>query len=143
MKSQHFFNLIIMITILFSACKKDYRDNWAGTYECERIYQSTITPPFGDPYPTYYDTTRVIVNVTTKEKGLLHIEERDLLDEYGYYNQGIRHDVEVNTDGNFSGIHDGRPLISGNFNKDNLNINYHDWSPGGTIYISYKGKKQK
>ena len=35
MKPQHFFYYLAIITVLFSACKKDYRDKWVGNWNFE------------------------------------------------------------------------------------------------------------
>ena len=134
MNKKHFFfwlTVAAACVTLFSTCKKDkedYRDKWVGTYDCERgSFQK-----------------KVLVDVTTKEDSVLHIEERGLLEEDGYYRQGVRHDVKIDSEGNFTKISNGGNLsLSGYFYKDSIYILYVYPAPGHTTRFSYEGKKIK
>ncbi|HQB20492.1 MAG TPA: hypothetical protein PK495_07935 [Bacteroidales bacterium] len=125
-----------MLFILFVHCEpeeipgktiEDYRNKWVGTYECERSYSDTL----------------VIIDVVAIDDSILHIEEKDL----SRYDHGVRHDVIVNTDGNFKRVVDdnssssSRPYIDGYFNKNGIYIEYRTGSPNITVFISYEGKK--
>ena len=151
MKYTHRFKYEIIIYLLiwltFISCNpdNDYGEKWEGTYECEvSNYTSSGNPMTGETYS--YDTAyKTIVDVATIGDSMLHIEERDLLDEWGCYANGVRHDVKVNTAGSFKRVVDdnssSRPYIDGYFNKNGIYIEYRTGSPNVTVLISYEGKK--
>ncbi|MCL2290271.1 MAG: hypothetical protein FWC34_06130 [Bacteroidetes bacterium] len=125
-----FLGIILLGAISCEKYPKPYLKKWVGTYECERKRDD-------------YESEKVIVDVTAKGESTLHIEERGL-EVIGGYKVGVRQSVKVNKDGSFSNVHESvRPMIEGAFYKDSLYISYTDWSPNNTMFINYKGKKQK
>ncbi|MDD3281378.1 MAG: hypothetical protein PHC83_07385 [Bacteroidales bacterium] len=146
--------VLLLLSLLFVHCKPepiepnpeiDYHEKWLGIYECEvSNYTSSGNPMTGETYS--YDTAyKAIVDVAAIGDSMLHIEERDLLDEWGCYANGVRHDVKVNTAGSFKRVVDdnssSRPYIDGYFNKNGIYIEYRTGSPNVIILISYEGKK--
>ncbi len=149
-KSPLLIAVIFGVMVIGVSCGKpeiDYREKWVGVYECEVSDQSSSgNPVTGETY--FYDTVyKSIVDVVAIGDSILHIEERDLLDEWGYYANGVRHDVKVNTGGSFKRVVDenssSSPYVEGYFNKNGIYIEYRDGSPNVTILISYEGKKLK
>ena len=137
MKTQRFFYFLI-ITVLFSACKKeiDYRDKWIGTYECEEIYSYSFGPG-GDPNSS---SGREIyqVKVVVKAKGNNFVDF--------FMNRNEKHyEANISEDGSFDKFNDTEPhSINGNFHADSLNMTIvYSYSAGHSRVSYFKGKKQK
>ena len=140
--------VIYGVMVIGISCGKPEIKKWVGVYECEVSHQSSVgNPTTGGEIYSYDTAYKTIVDVVAISDSILHIEERNLLDEWGYYANGVRHDVKVNTDGNFKRVIDdnssSRPYIEGYFNKNGIYIEYTDGSPNIFILISYEGKKLK
>ena len=143
----------LLIAVIFGiigvSCRKpeiDYREKWVGVYECEvSNHTSSGNPITGETY-THDTVYKAIVDVASIGDSILHIEERDLLDEWGDAN-GLRNNVKVNTDGSFKIVVDDNSssnlYIDGYFNKNGIYIGYRTWSPNVTVLINYEGKKLK
>ncbi|MGI6292635.1 MAG: hypothetical protein ACOXZH_09505 [Bacteroidales bacterium] len=133
--------LVVVLGMIGVSCRKIAMKKWEGVYECEKSYNTSCwNPTTGETYS--YDTShKAIVDVVAIDDSILHIEERDL----GRYSHGVRHNVIVNTNGNFTRLIEGNsgstPYINGYFNKNGINIEYETRSQIATIHISYNGKK--
>ena len=136
-----FMLILVVMAIGFISCEKpkpeepkDYREKWVGSYECEEIYSwwKLIGIPGGGFTDTSGTTVyQTIVEVTAIGDSALNITERN-------YN------IEVNIEGKFNKIFNGKGHIGGCFIGDSL---YMVITPNyGNAYSAtseYKGKKIK
>jgi hypothetical protein len=129
MKAQHFFYFII-ITILFSACKKDkyYCDKWTGDWDFVTIknsWQMDWPQPIVD---TLYYVGKIHLG---NEENLLLI---NYFDDYHYI-------VKVNKEGSFSeGL--GSEYVNGQFEgEDKVHIETRHGGLGGYVRETINGIK--
>ena len=144
-KSPLLIAVIFGVMVIGVSCDKfgiDYRKKWVGVYECELSkHAASGNPITGETY-THDTVYKAIVDVAAIGDSMLHIEERNLLSEWGDYAYGVRHDVKAKTDGSFKIDNSiSNTYIDGYFNKNEIYIEYGSLSVNVSVLISYKGNK--
>ena len=121
MKAKHFFYGLVVLAILFSACKKDkdYRDKWAGEYIGEYIEW------FNSMNTNRIDTIRGdIVNVSIGSGSCLLIRR----------GENTSWTPTINTDGSFTQYEQEDyfyPMCNGNIEGDSIRFSgIYSFSPG-------------
>ncbi|MCL2434707.1 MAG: Ig domain-containing protein [Lentimicrobiaceae bacterium] len=110
----------------------DYREKWAGSYDCEKVYR------WGYGSTSGRETYQAIVDVVAGYDSLLYISDR----EASQYPWGIQQWVKISSDGVISNRY-RIEFVSGYFSQDSIYVRWGNISPGNYDVYEYQGKKLK